>query len=132
MPGIHTETRVSTYQGPLPPPPILRELEEIVPGSSAQLFALFEDQARHRMDLERRVIGADILQSRLGLLTGFAVALVMAGLGGFLIWDGKGIEGLVALVTPVVALVSVFMYGTKSRKDERLAKAAQQSSLRER
>jgi uncharacterized membrane protein len=130
--GIQSETRISAYQGPLPPPELLRELDEIVPGASARLFTLFEDQARHRMDLERRAIGADIIQSRLGLVAGCLIALAVSGEGAFLIWSGAGATGLVALVTPIVALVSVFVYGTKSRKDERLQKAERQASLRKR
>ncbi len=130
--GIQTETRISAYQGPLPPPEILRELDDIVPGSPSRLFTLFEDQARHRMDLERRVVGSDIVQSRLGLLAGCLIALVISGEGAFLIWNGNSTEGLVALVTPIVGLVSIFFYGTKSRKDERLQKAERQAPLRKR
>jgi hypothetical protein len=84
------------------------------------------------MDLERRAIASDIIQSRLGLIAGCLIALAVSGEGALLIWSGAGATGFVALVTPIVALVSVFVYGTKSRKDERLQKAEQHAQIRKR
>jgi hypothetical protein len=53
-------------------------------------------------------------------------------MGGFLVYSGHGTEGLTALVTAIIALVGAFVYGTNSRKSERMQKAQRQEQLRER
>lgn len=124
------QATITRYQGPLPPVEMLRDLDVLVPGAAERSLTLFEDQARHRMDLERRAIGSDIMQSRLGLCAGFVLALV--GISGaiYLISIGHSQEGFGTLFTTVAALVGTFVYGTKSRKDERLEKAGRQQQLK--
>ncbi len=63
---------VQHYQGPLPPPAMLRGYEELVPGGVARILAMAERQAAHRQTIESR-----------GQLFGFSLA-VCAIAGGFL------------------------------------------------
>jgi uncharacterized membrane protein len=128
--GVHSETRISSYRGLLPPPDVLREFEALVPGAASRILQLGEDQARHRMDLERRTILADIVQSRWGLAAGTLITLVISGEGAFLIWSGSDVAGLTALVAPIITLAGVFVYGTNSRRREREGKAEDQKKLR--
>jgi len=111
---------------------MLRDLDQLVPGAAERSLTLFEDQARHRMDLERRAIGGDIVQSRLGLLASFVLSLVTISGSIYLIATGHSLEGFGTIISTIVALVGAFTYGTKSRKDERREKAEQQQRLKSR
>ena len=98
------------FEGPLPPPALLREYDEIVPGFARRLLEEFETQGVHRRRIENVVIGANVrAQSRgqiigmvcflslvagavaLGLKGHDAAAIALAGIdvagfGGALLW----------------------------------------------
>ena len=90
--NINALAQITQYRGALVPASALREYEDLVPGAANRVFSLLEDQARHRMSLEKSVITSSIGHERLGILCGLAIALV--GIGGaiFLIHDGKSLE----------------------------------------
>jgi len=56
---VATQT-VTHYQGAVPPPEILRGIDEIVPGAAARLIALAEQESNHRRSLEVKTIEANI------------------------------------------------------------------------
>ena len=50
---IRVETRISAWQGPLPPPEAIAAYERFVPGAAKRLLDLAEEEARNRMAIER-------------------------------------------------------------------------------
>ena len=48
--------------------------------------------------------------------------LLVIGIGGMLLYTGRDISGLVTLVTALMSLVSVFVYGRRKEADERQRK----------
>ena len=52
-------------------------------------------------------------------------------LAAFMVWMGQGLVGLAAFVTALGTLAGVYLYGSKSRKDERLRKARMMAGLPE-
>ena len=44
-----------TFLGPLPPPEILAQYEQILPGSAERIMVMAENQAEHRQSLEETV-----------------------------------------------------------------------------
>ncbi len=108
-----------SFSGPLPPPGVLAEYERIVPGSAEKVINLTMDQARHRMDLETRVVDSDINDSRMGLifafltgLAGFAAAVLVAKLG-------YGTASSIIGGGTLVALVGAFIYGLRGKNMEK-------------
>lgn len=94
---------VGHYQGPLPPPAMLRGYEEVVPGSGERIIAMAERQAAHRQNIESRgqlfgfslaasAIAGGFLAAAFGLpLVGVSgVILAVATLSGFFIWGKAG------------------------------------------
>jgi uncharacterized membrane protein len=65
------------YSGPLPPPMVLREFEDILPGSAERIFKQFEVQAEHRRRSETTVIASNAFTQKLG-----AVSAAVVGTGG--------------------------------------------------
>jgi uncharacterized membrane protein len=111
------------YAGPLPPPEILAQYNQIIPNGAERIFSMAEKQSEHRQALEKTVIESGIKNSKKGLnfgliigLSGMAVCVICAYLKqpypSSIIGGGT-----------VFSLVSTFIYGSKSRKDERVKKA---------
>jgi uncharacterized membrane protein len=108
-----------SHSGPLPHPSILRSYEAIIPGSAARILSSSEIQAKHRQDLESTVIKANARDQGRGQIFAFILALVtiIGGIG--LAYSGKETSGIVAILTALVALVSVFVYGKHQQAAER-------------
>ena len=50
--GRQIERRAAAWSGPLPPPEALDRYEKILPGSAKIIFAAFEKQNAHRLEIE--------------------------------------------------------------------------------
>jgi uncharacterized membrane protein len=111
------------YSGPLPPPVILEGYDKLVPGSAKQILDDAHRQTSHRIAIERTVITSDVRKSYLGLAAGWTTAIYGLTWAGMLVLQGHPIAGTVLGGADLVALVSVFVYGTMSRRKERLEKA---------
>jgi uncharacterized membrane protein len=112
----------STFSGPLPHPDILVKFEHVIPGAAERLLRMAEKQSNHRQSLERTVVDADIRRSWAGLWTGFVIGLTgMIGSVVLGLYDHPGLGGFLGGTT-LVSLVSVFVIGTKSRREERMQK----------
>lgn len=112
-----------SFSGPLPPPVVLREYNDIIPGLADRIVAQAEQQTEHRIRLEAKVINADILKSWAGLVCGLVVSLTCIGSGVICILHGHDWAGATIATGAVVGLVSTFIYGTTARKAERTEKA---------
>src|SRR3989338_3375865 len=52
------------FSGPLPPPEVLRQFDQVVPGAAERIIKMAEQQFAHRTELEKKVIDSDIRQSK--------------------------------------------------------------------
>ena len=64
---VISRTVSQSYSGPVPPPAVLREYDQIVPGAAARILAQAEAQTQHRIKLEDKVTTSDICRSYWGL-----------------------------------------------------------------
>ncbi len=121
---VHKE-QVQSFSGPLPHPDILRQFEQVAPGSAERIIKMAEDQSSHRRDLEKKVIESDISRSKWGQVLGFVIAitglLVSVVIGIF----GNPIAGVVMGAGTIASLVWVFMYGSRLRSEERKDKQSE-------
>ncbi|MEK7208567.1 MAG: DUF2335 domain-containing protein [Patescibacteria group bacterium] len=112
-----------SFSGPLPPPEVLKRFDEVVPGSAERIIKMAEGQFTHRTELERKVIASDIARSKLGQILGFVIAIVGLICSVIISMYGNQIAGTILGVGTLASLVSVFMYGSRVRKEERERKA---------
>ena len=106
------------FSGPLPPPEILAKYNEAVPNGAERIMAMAESQSKHRQELEKRVISANIRAQRFGSVLGFLVCMAAIGSGTFLIYAGKSTEGLVPIIGALGGLVAIFVLGKQRQKKE--------------
>ncbi len=107
------------FSGPLPPPDVLRKFDEIVPGSAERIIKMAEEQSVHRKDLEKKVINSDIARSKWGQILGFVISIAGLIVSGLVAIYGSAVAGSIIGVSTLASLVGVFMYGSKSRSEER-------------
>ncbi len=118
------QQQVTSFAGPLPSPDVLRAYNQIVPGLAAKIVQQAESQTQHRIQQESKVIQSDITQARLGLWLGFILCLLFLFVGGGLVYLNHDNAGRIIATAAVVGLATAFIYGTASRRRERLRKAA--------
>jgi uncharacterized membrane protein len=79
-PPVNFIATSSSFSGPIPPPHILKQYDEAIPGGANRVVEMAEKQSEHRRILEAKVVESDINRSRLGLLAGFIITLVVGGI----------------------------------------------------
>jgi uncharacterized membrane protein len=121
--AAHVSQQLSHYSGPVPPPELLKLFDEIDPGRAKRLMDWAEDQSRHRMILESRVIRSDIWKSWAGLIAAFIITMTAIVGGGILIYLGHEVSGATVATSGLVGLSGTFIYGTSSQRRERIDKA---------
>ena len=108
-----------SYQGPIPHPGAFAEYEKTLQGAADRILAMAETQQAHRLRLEEKMIAVDARQSMSGLIAGFLVALAVLALAGIFAWIGLPVAAVITALAHLAALVGVFVYGTRSRREER-------------
>lgn len=115
------QTVSTSFSGPLPPPVVLQQYNQIIPGAAERILKMAESQSEHRRQLEQKVIASDIRNSRLGLLFGFVITMTAIVTGTFLILKtGNPVAGGLLSVGSIATLAGVFIYGSRQRTQERL------------
>jgi len=115
----------SSWHGPLPPAEQLKGYEDVLPGAADRIFTMAEEQARHRQHLEKVAVEGGNSRSWWGLALGFVISLVVLGLSAGAIYTGHDAAGAAGMGVDVVALASVFVYGRREQRRERVEKEAQ-------
>ena len=115
---MQLHTLSMTYNGPLPPPQILREYDTLVPGSAQRILEEADRQSHHRQKLESSVIDSDILNSRLGLIFAFILAMFVFFISYKAIMGGHSLAGTSLGGINVATLAGVFIYGSKKKSQE--------------
>ena len=110
------------FSGPLPPPDLLRQYDEVVPGFAKTIASQFVAQGDHRREMERAVILSDVARANWGLALGFILALVGVSGSLYLINSGMGAVGLTAFIASLAPLVFAFLESSRRRRKERREK----------
>ncbi|SLM31924.1 hypothetical protein MTBBW1_50047 [Desulfamplus magnetovallimortis] len=108
-----------SISSPIPLPETLEHYDRILPGSAERIFSLVEKQSAHRQALELKVIESDIFNSKCGLLCGFIIGIATVLSGAYCILQGHDFGGAFIGGAGLTGLVSVFVYGSKTRAKER-------------
>ena len=113
---------MSAYIGPIPDAAQLEKYDLICPGAADRIITMAENQSRHRQKMENMVIASNVRNSTLGVIFAFILGLATITGGVFLAYNGQGWPGALLGSAGLIGLVSVFIYGTRSSKEERAQK----------
>jgi uncharacterized membrane protein len=113
---ITRQVQAFSFSGPLPPPQLLSQYNDVVPNGAERLMKMAEVQQTHRQDLERTVVHGNVKSEKRGQWMGLAISLVVITAGSYLAANGKQITGGLLVGVDVVALASVFVYGKQTQR----------------
>ncbi|WP_144982397.1 DUF2335 domain-containing protein [Halomonas sp. C22] len=107
----------SAFQGPLPPPSILRGYEDIVPGSAAKIIDWADSEREHRHRTETTIVRAETTRDLRGQLLAAAVAMAGFSVAAFALYLGHA--GVAAMITAmdIGGMVAAFIYGRRRTED---------------
>jgi len=102
-----------TFRGPLPPPVLLKEYNEVIRDGAERVFEMAEKQVLHRLQLENHALKEELKQNRNGQLFGFILSLTGLGLATLLAMSGREMIAGIFGTTTVIGLVTVFVIGKR-------------------
>ncbi len=126
--------RREAYQGLIPPPVILQQFDELIPGTAARLIQWAEDEQHHRQSLEREAQDANICAQRrqldiadrqarsvfwsdmLGQAFGFVVCLACVTGAIALALQGHTATAIALAAIPTAATIQAFRTGVFTGK----------------
>ena len=111
-------TMQRVHQGPLPTPEDLAHYNDIEPGLANRIMLMAEEQSNHRQSIELIAVRAGAWNNKWGLISGFFIGMTSIICGTWIISIGKSSEGLATIISSLVALVGVFVYGKYKTQKE--------------
>jgi uncharacterized membrane protein len=115
-----TQTVVHTtvgWNGPLPPPAALDEFNRIVPGGAERIFVQFEEQGRHRRDLEQRQSKFVVRDAHVGQLLAGLFAFMGLGVSALAIYFNQPVTATILGSGTIAPIVYAFLRQTWRSKE---------------
>lgn len=113
---LTTETHTAfsmRRSAPLPPPSELAAYNEIIPQGADRIMKMAEAQTTHRIDIEKKVVNSQQGHESKGQFFGFIIGIVGLLCGTFAAVSGQPVAGAAIAGTPLVGLVTAFLYSRR-------------------
>ncbi|HLD26367.1 MAG TPA: DUF2335 domain-containing protein [Patescibacteria group bacterium] len=107
--------RREVFTGPLPHPDVLKKYEETLKGSANRIIKLTEGQTSHRQALEKKVIGSNVWNERIGMIFSFIITFTVIIGAIYLIRSDKQIGGLISLILALG--IQAYNFYTRRKKE---------------
>ena len=107
--------KTSVSIGPLPPPSILKEYEDSIPGSAERILTAADEERKHRHKSENSLIGLGHTYKSRGQWLAFGALLVVIGATATLAFFDKQVVASVLGGIGVPSIVGMFIWGDKFR-----------------
>lgn len=120
----HTES-VSRFSGPLPPPEVLAQYEQVAPGTASVIVSMAHAQMQHRQTIEHAVITGNVAAQKRGQI--FALIVTFAALGTALWFGLLGYPNVSAVIggSTILGLAGLFITSKYMQASERKEKNEQ-------
>ena len=122
--------REKFHAGPLPSADTLQDLARIYRGAPKIIFDDFQEQARHRREMERLVISTNCRVAIRGQNIGGGLGALGLIVSGTVAISGYSLSGFGIALASLTALVAVFIVGRRGQEEERRTKAQTQARIR--
>ena len=119
-PVVHIEetTTIVRWEAPLPPPALLEQYDQVVPGLASQIAEQARTSESHIHELERKALTTAVEYGTRGQWMGFIALLAILGVSAFAIAEGAWWVAGIAL-SIVTGTAAVFVLGTLKKKDKK-------------
>ena len=126
-PATQITATASSFEGPIPPPQILQQYNNVVPGSAERIIGMAEKQSDHRMGLENKVVTSNLVKSYLGMISGTSIAIYGLYICKEIAINGNPATAGIIAAIDLGSILWVALNNTKAQKKER-AKRQETSS----
>lgn len=100
---------LTAFKGPLPPPSILKEYQEIIPNSPERFLQLVEKEQTHTLSCEKSIVINQILQNWIGLIIGAGLVVFLCLMAYDLATKGYDLLAGIIFSTTLVAVAAIFV-----------------------
>lgn len=127
--ALMTKQTSMMHSGPLPPPEMLKQYNDIIPNGAERMMVMAEKQSSHRRSLESTTVATQQKQGLRGQIFGLIVAIF--GLGAAFVAAILGHDTFASIIGTVdlVGLVGVFVTGQYFQKLEMSEKREQMNRV---
>lgn len=105
-----------SFRGPLPPPAMLLQYNQVLPGAAERIFRLTEKEQEHRHRTQNDALLGAVSRDRRGQWMGFCIALVVLIMAAFFAYRGSTWFAGTLATLDLVGLTTVFVYGRNKEK----------------
>ncbi len=114
-----TTATYTEISGPIPPPQVLQQYNNTVPGAAERIITMAEKQSNHRIYLEKRVVDSGIHKSYLGMILAAAIAIYGLYIAKEIAINGKEWAAAIVIALDLGGLISVAIYNGSVQRKER-------------
>lgn len=105
----------SAFRGPLPPPSMLREYNDIVPGAAERILERSEKEQAHRHRVTEKSVDGAIGKDRRGQWMAFAITILILVIAVVFALRGETWFAGTLITVDLIGLASVFAIGRISK-----------------
>lgn len=99
----------AAYKGPLPPPVMLSQYDQVCPGAAKKIIEDFTENTEHIRAMEKKDLESSITVMKRGQVMAFVLSIFLMGLAALSLWLGNttfaGIAGISFLALVVKAFI---------------------------
>lgn len=106
-----------SFSGPIAHPRHLREYENIEPGAANRIITMAERAQDHNIDMDRKVVAAEVADRKLGMWLGFAALALLAGCAAVFGYLGKDVMAGMFLSAAALGAIGIFVNGRLQNKE---------------
>lgn len=110
-PQIRMLIRQSSFSGPLPPPSMLREYNEIVQSGAERIMNLSEKEQAYRHDITAKTVTGSINKDKRGQWMAFIITMTILFIATIFAWKGDTVFAGTLITIDLLGLASVFIIG---------------------
>ncbi len=108
----------SAFRGPLPPPAMLREYNDIVPGAAERILERSEKEQAHRHRVTEKSVDGAIGKDRRGQWMAFAITILILVIAVVFALRGEMWFAGTLITVDLIGLASVFAIGRISKASD--------------
>lgn len=117
--GFYGEITRRQYISQLHDPDDVAKFEALFTGATEILFDEFQEQSKHRREIERLVVEGNVRQQNRGPIYGLIIVVLAIVVGALLTILGYDTVGIATLIGALAAPVIVFITGKTTQQSER-------------
>lgn len=106
--------RTSMFEGPLPPPSMLAEYEDILPGAAERILSLTEKEQSGRLSSRDTALNGEISKDTRGQWMGFVITFTVLVIASVFAWRGNTVFAGTLIAIDLIGLATVFVIGRQS------------------